>query len=356
MGTYKKFEDTDILHNYLVATPHHEYFSGTDIVSGAILLYNEPFAPDGSAEYYIGFEEGSDRSELVKYNESGSIQLHYISASSSGSERARFNSVVQELSGSRKWYSAHAEAISGNISEKMMLIDISSAYYDQKIKDCIFAFVSGVAKTATHKDGVHIRDTASNRYAVGDSDPIIYHDHSGSLKIGSGSYLYNDDDGEYRYQISASSTNTGSVTLYTDAVATTEIDLNETVGYMIPEQGLAALTDHRIISASHWLSQHNTDAKRPSFFFMASLDGHHEIPVNTYLCHVDKGELNHSQNPSYYNSGSQGQMYHSGAHTTYVTKIGLYNKSRQLIAVGSLAQPVRHKPGSKLLFKLHMHR
>lgn len=71
--------------------------------------------------------------------------------------------------------------------------------------------------------------------------------------------------------------------------------------------------------------------------------GTHTIYQHEYRCKVNESSLNYSQNPSTVQSGSDGTVYDfvTGSYfQPYVTTVGLYNDSNELIAVGKLAQPV----------------
>jgi hypothetical protein len=61
-----------------------------------------------------------------------------------------------------------------------------------------------------------------------------------------------------------------------------------------------------------------------------------------YKCTIGADEFNYSNNPSII-SGSEGQMYDfaTGSYfAPYVTTVGLYDESYNLLAVGKLAKPL----------------
>lgn len=108
--------------------------------------------------------------------------------------------------------------------------------------------------------------------------------------------------------------------------------------------------------------------------------GSHKIPTMTLFAHAGKGDLNHSNNPTYLSksaqlylsSGSNG--YHqnpdasiknvvsssypdptgSFAKTTYISKIGIYDKNKNLIAIAKTATPVRKTPERDFTFKIKL--
>jgi len=67
-----------------------------------------------------------------------------------------------------------------------------------------------------------------------------------------------------------------------------------------------------------------------------------DIYTHNYRCRVRESDLNYSQNPST-KSGSNGDLYDfaTGSYfQPYVTTVGLYNDSNELIGIGKLGQPV----------------
>jgi hypothetical protein len=62
-----------------------------------------------------------------------------------------------------------------------------------------------------------------------------------------------------------------------------------------------------------------------------------------YFCRIRNGDYNYSLNPSFY-SGSDAKIRHADMLTnpqTYITTIGMYNESNELLAVAKLSQPFR---------------
>ena len=77
--------------------------------------------------------------------------------------------------------------------------------------------------------------------------------------------------------------------------------------------------------------------------FMISFQNEHDIYEQNVKCTVESYEFNSSYNPSLLVSGSNRDLksFATGStFTPYVTTIGLYNESSELIAVAKLGQPV----------------
>jgi hypothetical protein len=76
----------------------------------------------------------------------------------------------------------------------------------------------------------------------------------------------------------------------------------------------------------------------------------------TYFCRVLPEEMNYSSNITY-TSGSDNKLRHiSMAENpkSYVTSIGLYNKKRQLVAVGKLKNPILKTSGDQIIFQVRV--
>ena len=114
-------------------------------------------------------------------------------------------------------------------------------------------------------------------------------------------------------------------------------------------------------------------------FYMA-FSGTNYVPTRTMLLHAPKGRLNHSNNstyvqfatPTFDSTGSTGYFENkkspiknivSGAHAsysssfekrTYISKIGIYDKDRNLIAIAKTSSPIRKREIDNLTFKLKL--
>jgi len=116
--------------------------------------------------------------------------------------------------------------------------------------------------------------------------------------------------------------------------------------------------------------------------FGLDFKGTQYIPVKTMFAHAAKGELNHSNNPTYIKFGSSSletdydspTLYRqrddvpiknivSGTwadptasfdKVTYLSKIGIYDKNKSLIAIAKLASPVRKRETDEFTFKLKL--
>ena len=115
--------------------------------------------------------------------------------------------------------------------------------------------------------------------------------------------------------------------------------------------------------------------------FILNFEGTDYIPTITMLAHALKGELNHSNNPTYVKfdanrtlSLTGGLGYHEPNNTaikntvsssyqnhtasfekhTYISKIGIYDKDKNLIGIAKLATPVKKTQNRDFTFKLKL--
>lgn len=68
------------------------------------------------------------------------------------------------------------------------------------------------------------------------------------------------------------------------------------------------------------------------------------IYQHSYLCEIDKNEMNASMNPTF-SSGSE-KIYDDMP--TFITEVGLYDKENRLLAVGKMARPLWNDPEQSL--------
>ena len=84
-------------------------------------------------------------------------------------------------------------------------------------------------------------------------------------------------------------------------------------------------------------------------------------PIKTmvFMCRMAPGEVNASNNPTYYIVDETGKRWahdwnKSNEATTYISAIGLYNEERQLVGVAKLAQPIRKRERDAVDIKLRL--
>ncbi len=121
---------------------------------------------------------------------------------------------------------------------------------------------------------------------------------------------------------------------------------------------------------------------RASASYGLYFSGSNEVPVVTMFAHAPKGELNFSNNPTYLSHSSADRYYDaltssisyrepdlstvnivsssyvtptaSFAKQTYISKIGIYDKNKNLIAVTTVAKPVKKTEDREFTFKVKL--
>jgi len=117
----------------------------------------------------------------------------------------------------------------------------------------------------------------------------------------------------------------------------------------------------------------------PSSSFGFTFNGTQYIPTMTMLCHAEKGDFNHSNNPTYVEFGQTDKIPFSSSvqfrerdniaiknlvkvpydeeepefeKTTYISRVGIFDEEKNLIGVAKLATPVRKKEIDSYTIKL----
>jgi hypothetical protein len=118
----------------------------------------------------------------------------------------------------------------------------------------------------------------------------------------------------------------------------------------------------------------------PSSSFDFQFEGTENIPTITMFAHAEKGEFNHSNNPTFYEY-DQAELRTTGSNvyiengdaliknivqvkydeekppfekTTFISKIGIYDDTGNLIGIAKLATPVRKREIDSITFKLKL--
>jgi hypothetical protein len=117
----------------------------------------------------------------------------------------------------------------------------------------------------------------------------------------------------------------------------------------------------------------------PSSSFDFEFEGVNYIQTLTMMAHADKGEFNHSNNPTYLKKSEHEKLTITGSDffienttkqikniiktnysdvepglekITYISQIGIYDEEKNLIAIAKLSNPVRKRTNDNYLFKV----
>lgn len=185
-------------------------------------------------------------------------------------------------------------------------------------------------------------------------------------------------NGQLRQTLSGSGANSGSVG-----------------GVVMYDEGFVILTGSWSLDAYHtenytgagasaprWIDFGAMNSLIPSSSFQLTFSGTNYVPTILMMAHAPKGELNHSNNPTYpkyenrpivtgtlsqyaYNESPNtpianvGSSSFSGSSkafqkTTFINHIGIYDENHNLIAITKLANPVRKRENDDYTFKLKL--
>jgi len=294
-----------------------------------------------SANSYASSVYGDILSGTYPYSSSIDTEYFY-----SGSDRPRIHSLKNTLN-RNSIYSQHysySSSFGDKSSQKINLISIPSIIYGSSIEKgsvVLSFYITGtlVGKLEDYtKRGELIETTGSN---------------SGSV---AGVVLYNE----------------GFILL----TGSWSLDLTHTEQYIYTP--FTASDNPRWIYWGAGLNESTCTNNSSSFDI--EFNGTTNVSVLTMMAHAEKGDLNHSNNPTYVKYGdylspsTSSTTYHENEFTniknvtkysyenytgslekqTYISKIGIYDENRNLIAVAKLAKPVRKTESRDFTFKLKL--
>lgn len=141
---------------------------------------------------------------------------------------------------------------------------------------------------------------------------------------------------------------------------------------------LAFGTGLPLVGAADALNPDPDEAHVLKSTFSIKFRGTNRIPTITMITYANKGELNYSNNPTFlvkddepsrHNSASYEQPkktiknitksiydHHSASYesTTFISKVGIYDENKNLIAIATLANPLKKTPSRDYMIKLRM--
>lgn len=278
------------------------------------------------------------------YPLTASISINRYDTSFAGAKK----SVLYALRNTLDFYTtlsphyAYTSSFGDKTAQKLNLISIPSIFYGssmQKGSVILKYYVTGsllAEANDKYKDGV-LYQTSGSTAAGSTDDPV-------------GVVLYNE----------------GFILL------TSSLDLSEHT-----EQYVEDSSDY--YSASwHYFAATSSYSNAPSSSFSINFNGVNYIETLTMFAHAKENQINFSNNPTFLNNKitahSGSDVYYEDAETpiknivtssyarhsasfkpvTYISKVGIYDKDRNLIAVAGLANPVRKTEDRSYTFKLKL--
>jgi len=162
---------------------------------------------------------------------------------------------------------------------------------------------------------------------------------------------------------------TGTAVITTTAAAQSVINSAGSFGYFYPELGVIILnaetlrTDGLALTVAR-TSDVNTNTAKELFNAISGSDNtgkfqarrEEQIKSSHYFCRVKSEEYNWSQNPTYY-TGSNAEIRNATFiqdPKSYITTVGLYNSTNELLAVAKLSQPLLKSRDREAVIKVRL--
>jgi hypothetical protein len=392
---YYKFQRNDVFHNQIKAHPTVNF----DVVTGTIYYNNEVYEsgtipPHSTVDTY----------QYVKGVPVGNISLYELNINRSGSDIYPFvhknSSLVDFKTASTASFSfaGYGDTLVGSYP---MSASISSDYYPAVAavhrRSGSYFGALGVPLSMSNILSPHYQFTSD----LGDkgtqelrliSIPSIF--YGSSVKKGSMSlkfYVTGTLIGELTDELKRGELR--QVATSSDGV--TETPSGSVAGVVLYNEGFIILTgswplynhieDYTGTPAKpRWIDFATINTGLVSSSFQMNFSGTSFVPNVTMMATAPKGELNQSNNPTFIEYGQSGSIlahtssvayiennklsiknvtqskltasYASASFekTTYISKIGLYDKDRNLIGIAKLANPVRKREIDEFTFKLKL--
>ncbi len=173
-----------------------------------------------------------------------------------------------------------------------------------------------------------------------------------------------------------------------------DVSIGDSVGVVLYNEGFIMLTSSANLSTNseqysstsaqisaswHYFGVTSSYSSAPSSSYDMQMKGENYIQTLTMFAHARENQLNFSNNPTFYNNKqpaaySASHIYHEDAErevknilsssyanysasfkpVTYISKVGIYDENKNLIAIASLANPVRKLEERSYTFKLKL--
>ena len=80
-----------------------------------------------------------------------------------------------------------------------------------------------------------------------------------------------------------------------------------------------------------------------------------ELNSTIYFCRINHNDFNYSSNPTYLDAGKiRVKLVLSDAPVSYITSVGLYSASNELLAVAKLSEPLRKDPTNEMVLRVRL--
>jgi len=394
--SYYKFEKNDIFYNTIEANPEYNFY----IHSGTVYIDYHQDISGTYSDNITGVPQG--HISLYEYNINRAESQRIYPFITKGGIRSTLNQVTDSDFNTK--YGFDGEQIAGNynLSASITRIPITSA-------GKIPSFPNGSAETEiSNRRRLHALTNCLNDYSV--LSPHFLVSSSFGDKFSQNISLVNIPSIFY-----GSSIKKGSISLKFYVTGTLSGELQDirhngelvqvgpvgsngsgsVAGVVMYNEGIVLLTGSWALDSTSITYDGSSDSAKWIYFGMGANDsstidsanlsssfsidykGVNNIQTINMFCHAKKGELNHSNNPTYtegaptYISGnlqfsstpqkiknivssSYTDVAPEFKKTTYISKIALYDADKNLIGIAKVATPVRKTEEKQYTFKLKL--
>ena len=173
------------------------------------------------------------------------------------------------------------------------------------------------------------------------------------------------------FNVVSGSISSGTANIKDTAVAQSTINSAGSLGYFFPELGVIVLNAFALSQGAPYpaitltrSAAANDDTAKQAYnaisassstaYFQARRE--EQIKSSHYFCRVKSDEYNWSQNPTYY-TGSNAEIRNATFiqdPKSYITTVGLYNNTNELLAVAKLSQPLLKSRDREAVIKVRL--
>jgi len=391
MPLFYKFKQNDIFYNRIKAHPRSEFF----LYESEIYYNNNPHLSSSLSLYELNNDNRPTQQRIYPYIYN--TQKAHLHSSLLGGKYIR-NPLERKREHDLK-YQDPDEKVKG---EYPLTASISKNYWDtdteiQHNESTERPEINSLINTLNYYGAlsphylVNRDDTVTRSYLSASlglvSIPSIF--YGSSIKKGTVSLKYY-LSGTLLSEVTDKNQNGEliEITSSMDGVATGSV-----VGGVMYNEGFILLTGSTALDTTHqenytgdgndypkWIYWGNTissSVSTPSSSYVMSFEGTEHIPTLTMMAHANRGKLNYSNNPTFLKHGEDLTCFSSSVsyrepdtdmanlvktnfadptgsfeNITYISKIGIYDEKKNLIAIAKLANPIRKRETDSYTFKL----
>lgn len=379
-GTFFEFKKDDLFHNRIKTFPKVQFL----IYSGSVYYDNEnqrqenPDIPNGFLSLY---DLNVNRQA---HSSSGDSQLISSFITKNGSFHS-FKTISKD--------SFNLDFVLGDTLQQayLMTASISIDTYGSSLTSAKSSVLGALKNTLNYYS------TLSPDYAYSSSLGQKEYQPLNLLSVPSIFYGSSIKKGSVKLKFYVTGTLTGeAVDVYRDGrlIQTTGSTTGQAIGVVLYNEGFMLLTSSAAITTEHTEQYKPADINlfNPSWQYFATtssfnsisssysieFQGTNYVETLTMFAHAKENQLNFSNNPTFIekqiSSIVEGDIYHEDSevpiknivsssyknysasfeNTTYISKIGIYDENKNLIAIAGIANPVKKTEDKAYTFKLKL--